>query len=93
MSAQAAGRSDEGVLAGRLGLDGVVRSSIEQSYARWDGQGSPAHGGDEIPLPARISHVAETVEVVHRTGGVEARWRWPPPAVAPTSTLRSSTRS
>ncbi|NLD75036.1 MAG: HD domain-containing protein [Acidimicrobiales bacterium] len=60
-----------GVLAGRLGLDGVVRSSIEQSYARWDGQGSPAHGGDEIPLPARISHVAETVEVVHRTGGVE----------------------
>jgi HD-GYP domain-containing protein (c-di-GMP phosphodiesterase class II) len=28
--------------------------------------------GEEIPLPARISHVAETAEVFCRTGGVEA---------------------
>lgn len=61
-----------GALAAALGLDDVVRTSIEQSYARWDGQGFPAVAGEEIPLPARISHVAETVEVLHRTGGLDA---------------------
>jgi HD-GYP domain-containing protein (c-di-GMP phosphodiesterase class II) len=61
-----------GVLARDLGLDDVVRVSIEQSYARWDGQGFPSVSGEEIPLPARISHVAETAEVLHRTGGVDA---------------------
>lgn len=61
-----------GELAGSLGLDAVVRSSIEQSYTRWDGEGFPSVEGDEIPLPARISHVAETAEVMHRAGGVGA---------------------
>ena len=61
-----------GQLAGALGLDEVVRSSIEQSYARWDGQGFPPVAADGIPLPARIAHVAETAEVMHRTGGVGA---------------------
>lgn len=61
-----------GELAEALGLDGIVGESIEQSYARWDGQGFPPVSGEEIPLPSRIAHVAETAEVVHRTGGVDA---------------------
>lgn len=61
-----------GELAGSLGLDEIVRMGIEQSYARWDGQGFPSVGGEEIPLLARISHVAETAEVFHRAGGVDA---------------------
>ncbi|HUF33841.1 MAG TPA: HD domain-containing phosphohydrolase [Acidimicrobiales bacterium] len=61
-----------GELAGSLGVDDIVRRSIEQSYARWDGEGFPSVSGEEIPLPARISHVAETAEVLHRTGGVDA---------------------
>lgn len=61
-----------GELARDLGLDDIVRVSIEQSYARWDGQGFPPVGGQDVPLPARISHVAETAEVLHRTGGVDA---------------------
>lgn len=60
-----------GDLAARLGLDETAQRSIEQSYARWDGHGVPAVAGDEIPVAARISHVAESAEVFHRTGGVE----------------------
>lgn len=61
-----------GRLARDLGLDDVVRRSIELSYARWDGQGFPPVAGEEIPLAARVSHVAETVEVLYRSGGVDA---------------------
>ncbi len=61
-----------GRLARDLGLDDVVRTSIELSYARWDGQGFPPVAGEAIPLPARVSHVAETAEVLHRSGGVDA---------------------
>lgn len=56
----------------RLGLDDTARRSIELSYARWDGRGFPPVGGEELPLPARISHVAEVLEVFHRTAGLEA---------------------
>jgi HD-GYP domain-containing protein (c-di-GMP phosphodiesterase class II) len=61
-----------GQLARDLGLGDVVRVSIEQSYARWDGHGFPPVGGEEIPLPARIAHVAEAAEVVHHVAGAEA---------------------
>lgn len=61
-----------GQLGERLGLDDDACTSIEQSYARYDGRGYPPVGGDDIPLPARIAHVAEATEVFHRTGGTPA---------------------
>jgi len=65
--------SAAGELADRLGLSTEVRAGVEQSYARWDGQGVPAKlAGDALSLPARIAHVAEACEVFQRTAGVEA---------------------
>jgi len=64
--------SAAGELADRLQLSPEVRAGIEQSYARWDGQGVPGDlAGDALALSARISHVAEACEVFQRTGGVE----------------------
>ncbi|HEY3670535.1 MAG TPA: HD domain-containing phosphohydrolase [Acidimicrobiia bacterium] len=63
--------SAAGVFADRLGLDDEVKAGIEQAYARWDGKGVPAElQGDAVSLAARVSHVAEACEVVHRLGGV-----------------------
>ncbi len=65
--------SAAGVLANRLGLDDDVRAGVEQAYARWDGQGYPSDlAGADVSLSARISHVAEACEVIHRTAGTEA---------------------
>ena len=64
--------SAAGVFADRLGLDADVRAGIEQAYARWDGKGVPDDlKGDAVSLAARVSHVAEACEVVHRLGGVD----------------------
>jgi HD-GYP domain-containing protein (c-di-GMP phosphodiesterase class II) len=64
--------SAAGVLAERLGLGADVRAGIEQSYARWDGQGVPdGLSGDHLALSARISHIAETAEVLQRTVGMD----------------------
>jgi len=63
--------SAAGVFAERLGLSAAVRAGIEQSYARWDGKGVPGNlAGDALALSARISHIAETAEVLHRTAGM-----------------------
>lgn len=62
--------SAAGLLATGLGLSDDVRTGIEQSYARWDGRGVPTTlAGDGISLAARISHIAETAEVLQRTSG------------------------
>jgi HD-GYP domain-containing protein (c-di-GMP phosphodiesterase class II) len=64
--------SATGLLAQRLGLSHAVREGVEQSYARWDGRGVPAHlRGESLALSARVSHVAGTCEVFHRTAGVD----------------------
>jgi HD-GYP domain-containing protein (c-di-GMP phosphodiesterase class II) len=61
-----------GVLADRLGLAAEVRAGVEQSYARWDGQGVPRDlAGDRLALSARISHIAEACEVFQRTAGID----------------------
>ena len=61
-----------GELADRIGLEPSVRAGIEQSYARWDGQGVPQGlSGEELSLAARIAHVAEACEVFLRTYDVE----------------------
>ena len=82
-----------GELANRLGLGPEVRDGLLQTYARWDGKGVPSDlRGDDLSLPARISHVAELAEAVNHVAGpaaaaeaVEARRERP-------STPRSSTR-
>lgn len=64
--------SATGLLARRLGLSDAVRAGVEQSYARWDGRGVPAHlRGESLALSARVSHVAGTCEVIHRTAGID----------------------
>jgi HD-GYP domain-containing protein (c-di-GMP phosphodiesterase class II) len=64
--------SAAGVLADRLGLDPAVQAGVEQSYARWDGQGVPSSlSGEDVALSARISHVAEACEVFQRTAGLD----------------------
>ncbi len=61
-----------GLFADRLGLAPEVRAGLEQAYARWDGKGVPSElRGDGLALAARVSHVAEACEVVHRLGGLD----------------------
>jgi HD-GYP domain-containing protein (c-di-GMP phosphodiesterase class II) len=60
-------------LAEGLGLPPGVQEAVGTSYERWDGRGWPgALAGEEIPVAARLSQLAEYVEVAHRIGGVEA---------------------
>jgi HD-GYP domain-containing protein (c-di-GMP phosphodiesterase class II) len=64
--------SAAGLLAQRLGLSADVRAGVEQSYARWDGQGVPGDlNGDALALSARVSQIANACEVIHRSAGVE----------------------
>ena len=62
-----------GDLSLRLGLGPEVRDPLQQAFERWDGKGSPGtHAGAQIDRTMRIVHVANDVEALHRTGGVEA---------------------
>jgi HD-GYP domain-containing protein (c-di-GMP phosphodiesterase class II)/DNA-binding CsgD family transcriptional regulator len=64
--------SAAGVFAEQLGLHADVRAGVEQAYARWDGKGVPGDlQGDSLSLAARVSHIAEACEVVHRLGGLD----------------------
>ena len=57
----------------RLGLGPGVCSTLLQVFERWDGRGEPEGlRGEELALPMRLVHLAEILEVFHRTGGVEA---------------------
>jgi HD-GYP domain-containing protein (c-di-GMP phosphodiesterase class II) len=61
------------VLADRLGLGPATGNAVRQFFARWDGTGVPAGvAGEDIALSVRLFHLADVVEVFHRTGGVEA---------------------
>ena len=60
-------------LAARLGLAQRVRDTVEQTFERWDGNGSPRGlKNDEILPTARIVCLADVVEVFHRAGGIDA---------------------
>ena len=60
-------------MAGRLGLTAEVCDPLRQIFTRWDAKGVPdGVGGDEIARPVRLFHLADTVEVFHRAGGVDA---------------------
>lgn len=60
-------------LAVEVGLPPAVQEAVAASYEQWDGKGWPGERrGESIPVAARISHLAEFVEVAHRSGGVDA---------------------
>jgi HD-GYP domain-containing protein (c-di-GMP phosphodiesterase class II) len=60
-------------MSDRLGLGENVRDPLQQVFTRWDGKGVPADiAGDDIALSTRLFHLADVVEVYHRTGGVQA---------------------
>lgn len=61
------------MLAFEVGLPPAVQDAVGASYEQWDGRGWPGElRGDSIPLAARISQLAEFVEVAHRSGGAAA---------------------
>lgn len=60
-------------LAERFDLGDEVCKPLQQVFARWDGNGVPSDlAGEAIELPMRLFHLADTVEVHHRGGGVDA---------------------
>jgi HD-GYP domain-containing protein (c-di-GMP phosphodiesterase class II) len=60
-------------LGEQLGLSDAVLDALVNAYEQWDGRGWPGTlAGDDVPVAARLSQLAEFAEVAHRTGGVEA---------------------
>jgi HD-GYP domain-containing protein (c-di-GMP phosphodiesterase class II) len=60
-------------LAARLGMGQRVRDSVEQTFERWDGKGTPKGAkGEEILVTSRLVTLADVVEVFHRAGGTDA---------------------
>lgn len=60
-------------LAARLGLDDHIRTSIKQTFERWDGKGVPDGArGEEIVLTSRLVNLADVIDVFHQVGGIEA---------------------
>ncbi|MFS8096995.1 LuxR C-terminal-related transcriptional regulator [Lentzea alba] len=58
-------------LAERLGLGAEVGTALRQFFTRWDGRGVPhGVGGTDIAPVVRLLHLADVVEVRHRTGGI-----------------------
>ena len=59
-------------LAEAVGLDDGVRTTVMQTFERWDGKGSPYGArGDEICLASRIVNLADVLEVYHRSEGAQ----------------------
>ncbi|MFN2568908.1 MAG: HD domain-containing phosphohydrolase, partial [Candidatus Dormibacteria bacterium] len=60
-------------MAERFGLGAEVCGPLQQVFTRWDGKGVPGDvGGEAIAFPMRLLHLADVVEVYHRTGGPES---------------------
>jgi HD-GYP domain-containing protein (c-di-GMP phosphodiesterase class II) len=60
------------LLGERLELSAATLDALSSAYEQWDGRGWPnGHRGEELPIAARISAIAEFVEVAHRVGGIE----------------------
>ena len=59
------------LLAEQLGLPVAVLDALSGAYEQWDGHGWPgALRGEAVPVAARISQLAEYLEVAHRVGGL-----------------------
>src|SRR3990172_1929801 len=61
--------------AGWLGFSSGTQAALEHVFERWDGNGFPGvTGGDELPLPARLLHVARDISVfLSASGAADAR--------------------
>lgn len=60
-------------LAHRLDLGDGVCTPLTQAFERWDGRGVPGRAGhDDLALPIRIVHLADSIEAFHHTGGADA---------------------
>jgi HD-GYP domain-containing protein (c-di-GMP phosphodiesterase class II) len=60
-------------IARRLGFPEAAADAIHALDEHWNGRGHPEGlAGEAIPLLARIMNIAQTAEVFHRDGGVEA---------------------
>ena len=54
----------------RVGLDQVIRDTVEQSFERWDGRGVPRGlEREEILVTSRVVNLTDVVEVFYRAGG------------------------
>lgn len=76
-----ADREVGGRLVTRLGLSQRIADSVRHIFERWDGQGVPTGvAGEDIPLGARIGHVASAVVMFGPTKGtaetVEILEKW-----------------
>jgi HD-GYP domain-containing protein (c-di-GMP phosphodiesterase class II) len=59
-----------------LGLERGTAEAIRALDEHWDGGGAPGGlRGEEIPLLGRILCLAQTVEIFHSAGGIDAAWR------------------
>ena len=55
-----------------LELGPRIEASLEYVFARWDGKGLPRDvGGDELPLPARLLHVARDYSLFLSAAGAD----------------------
>ena len=62
-----------GELAERLDLGADVQQPLLQAFERWDGHGVPgACEAEDLSLTIRLVHLADAVEMFHRTGGAAA---------------------
>lgn len=61
------------LFARRLGFSAYVQRTLRFQWERWDGKGM-AYGlkGNEVPVAARILHVAQMLEFTHGFAGPEA---------------------
>lgn len=65
-----ADREVAGRVVARLGLGSDVAESVRRIFERWDGQGVPdGISGEDIPLAARISHVASVAVMFAQARG------------------------
>jgi hypothetical protein len=60
-------------LGAKLGLRPNSIAALDHVHERWDGHGLPGlYGGDELPLIARVMHLAEQAVIAHGAGGPRA---------------------
>src|SRR4051794_7534750 len=69
-------RCDRGAdIASLLGFEAPTADAIRALDEHWDGRGQPSGlRGEEIPLLGRMLCLAQTVEIFHAAGGVDAAY-------------------
>ncbi len=61
------------LLGTKLGLRANSIAALDHVHERWDGRGLPGVcGGDDLPLIARVMHLAEQAVIAHGAGGPRA---------------------